>query len=106
MCQNMEYMAHQSKKPTVQEPIPVPMTSGPRKETVDRKGRSVGPLGGQPTYWSADQAHGLHHLNFATWCSLTGPNVGFAEKSYDLRVAPSYKYKGRGRGMNTHTSHP
>jgi len=32
------------------------------------------------------------------------PNVGSAEKSCDLGVAPSYKYKGRGRGMNTHIS--
>ena len=34
------------------------------------------------------------------------PNVSSAEKSCDLGVAPSYKYKGRGRGMNTHTLHP
>ena len=38
--------------------------------------------------------------------SSLAPNVGSAEKSCDLGVAPSYKYKGRGRGMNTHTSHP
>ena len=30
------------------------------------------------------------------------PNVSSAEKSCDLGMAPSYKYKGRGRGMDTH----
>ena len=32
-----------------------------------------GPKGevGGPTGRPADQAHGPHHLNFATWCSLT-----------------------------------
>ena len=58
----------------------MPMTSGPRKEPVDRKGRSVGPLGGRPTYWSADQAHGPHHLNFATWCFLTGSQSRFCKE--------------------------
>ena len=34
--------------------------------------------------------------------SSLAPNVGSVEKSCDLGVAPSYKYNGRGRGMNTH----
>ena len=93
-------MARQSKKPTVQEPIPVPMTSGPRKEHVDQRGRSVGPLPGRPTYWSADQAHGPHLLNFAMWCLPVACLSRFARDQLQmtppLAVAPSYKYKGRG----------
>ena len=86
-------MAHQSKKPTVQELILVPMASGPWNETVDRKGRSVGPLGGWPTYWSADQAHGPHHLSFIMWRLPTGCLSQFEVLQ---PAAPSYKYKGRG----------
>ena len=73
---------------------------------MDQKGRSVGPLGGRPTYWSADQAHGPTASTLPRGAPSLAPNVGSTEKSCDLGVAPSYKYKVRGRGMNTHTSHP
>ena len=101
-----------ARKPAVQEPIPVPMTSGPRKQHVDQRGRSAGQLPGRPTYWSADQAHGPHRLNFDTWRFPVACLGRFARDQLQmappLAVAPSYKYRG-GRGemkRTPHTTHP
>ena len=57
--------------------------------------------GGWPT-WSANQAHGPHHLSFDTWRLPAGCLSRFQVLQ---PVAPNYKYKGRGRGMDTHTHH-
>ena len=49
---------------------------------------------GRPTYRSADQSHGPHRLNFATWRLPVAPLGRFGVL---WPVAPSYKYKGGGR---------
>ena len=54
---------------------------------------SVGHLAGRSTYWSADQAHGPHHLSFDMWRLPAGCLSRFQMLQ---PVASSYKYKGRG----------
>ena len=76
------------------------MTSGPSKEPMDQKGRSVGPLGGRPTILVGRPAHGPHRLKLAMWRKLIGCLSQFAkdqlQNGLPLAVAPSYKYKGGG----------
>ena len=74
------------------------MTSGPKKEPMDQKGRSVGPLGGRATCLVGRPALGLHRLKLATWRKLIGCLCQFGEDQLQMKlpsaVAPSYKYRG------------
>ena len=58
----------------------------------------LGAVGGQGR--PADQAHGPHRLNFATWRLPVAPLGRFGVLQ---PVAPSYKYKGWGVENRTHT---
>ena len=60
----------------------------------------MGPLGGRPTYQVGQPAHGPHRLKSAMWQPPIGSQCRFkwfpAEFPAEQRVAPLYKYEGRG----------
>ena len=74
---HMDQMAHQRRKPTGTESRHTPLTSGPREQPTGKRERSVGPLGGRPTYLVGRPAHGPHRLQSVTWHSLIGSSSQF-----------------------------
>ena len=84
-------------------PRPTELGQGGPGQPAGRSWGRLAHLAGRPTYWSADQAHGPHRLSIDTWRL---PASCLSRFQVLQPVAPNYKYKGRGRGMDTHTSHP
>ena len=108
----MDQMAHQRRKPTGTESRHTPLTSGPREQPTGQRERSVGPLGGRPTYLVGRPAHGPHRLQSSMSHSLNGSLSRFkwfpTELLAEERVAPLYIYEGRGSisSIQSHPNHP
>ena len=97
---HMDQKTHQRRNSTEQGPKPRPSTSRHQKQPNWRRRRSVGPLGGRPTYLVSRPAHGPHRLQASMWHLLIGSQWQFkrfhAHFPAEQRVAPLYKYEGRG----------
>ena len=95
---HIDWGAHQRRKPTIKRPRRNPMTSGPREQPTQRKGRSVGPVG-----WSADRPMGptafrLHV--FVPYWSLMSVQGGICPFPGRGEGGSPYIYEGRGSILN------
>jgi hypothetical protein len=99
------YGATRATKSTQDKPKPIYMTRGALSShlTEDRAKRAQPTVGRPP--WSVNHvvaAHGPHRLSVTRGISLLVLHGGLAYFPSEMRVIPSYKYKGRGSKWRHH----
>ena len=100
---------HQSRNSVGTRPSHTPVTKRPRGQPMGQRRRSVGPVGGRPTYRPANLPMTPTAPKPSTWQLLIGWGSRFQEARAQFPaeqgVAPHYIYEGRG-SISSITKHP